>query len=576
LDASLARPYDRRMPFPRLASQSTIPTRRRAQRHARVAIDVSRTGSVARIALLAVSLLCMFADQTATIGFGTVTPYVRGTLAVDPDAAAWLTVLGGAGYMIGVVFSPRLVERFGRRRTFFWAAGAFMLFTALCSWASTYGAFLVVHTLAQIFEGLTYAASVILMCILYPRMMWGYSFITFALSALVGQYLGTLVAGLCVDQASSTAFFLITALVIGISIAIAALTFPSHEPPVRAVPFDTVGAAVFATAALAMQYLSVQGERYSWFDEPHIIFVASALAVALAGLALWMYYGTRHPLFDWRVLLTRNHVIGDVLAVVNGFFGYASTLFVIYLESSLGFTPTLAGEMLAFRLIILVATVVAVGFLHARRILDNRISLTAALVIVAIAFWRLSFEMTATADFSSFLFDSALLSIGLGIITLTPPGLVFGPLTNARIASGTVFYKMSSVTGALIGAAVGSTLLDHRIAVRTSELASTVTLSSPAVAQIVAHHGASQLATLVAQQARTAAYADVMRMFSLVALIALPLIAVIRPAFQAQIAPATLLRPFLRFPFRTRISTRPSVATATRHIAAEPMLLPDP
>src|ERR1700757_3845407 len=109
----------------RLPSQSTIPMRRRAQRHARVAIDVSRPGSVARVALLAVSLLCMFADQTATIGFGTVTPYVRGTLAVDPDSAAWITVLGGAAYMIGVVFSPRLVERLGRRRTFFYAAAAF-------------------------------------------------------------------------------------------------------------------------------------------------------------------------------------------------------------------------------------------------------------------------------------------------------------------------------------------------------------------------------------------------------------------------------------------------------------------
>jgi DHA2 family multidrug resistance protein len=243
-----------------------------------------------------------------------------------------------------------------------------------------------------------------------------------------------------------------------------------------------------------------------------------------------------HPLVDWRAFLSRNHVVGDVLAGFNGFFTYGSTVLLAYAQTTLGFTPTLAGELLALRLVVLIAVATATGLANAKRLIDPRISLAAGLIVVAIAYWRISLETTSGSDIAALVFDSLLLSLGFAVLTKTVPGLVFGPIPDERIASATVFYKLSTLGGTLVATALGSTLFDHRAAIWQTELAASVTPGSAAVTAALAHEGPAQLAALVAQQAAVLAYADEMRMFVLAALLAVPVVALTRPAFRAKVS----------------------------------------
>jgi DHA2 family multidrug resistance protein len=206
-----------------------------------------------------------------------------------------------------------------------------------------------------------------------------------------------------------------------------------------------------------------------------------------------------------------------------------------YAQTTLGFTPTLAGELLALRLAVLIAVATATGVVNAKRLIDPRLSLWAALVVVAIAFWQISLETTSGSDLAALVFDSLLLSLGVGVVTQTVPGLVFGPIPDERIASATIFYKLFTLAGTLIATALGTTLFDHRAAVWQAELAGSVTRGSAAVAAL-GHANPARLAALLAQQVTSAAYADEMRMFAIAALLALPAVALARPAFRAKLA----------------------------------------
>jgi DHA2 family multidrug resistance protein len=294
--------------------------------------------------------------------------------------------------------------------------------------------------------------------------------------------------------------------------------------------------AAIAATALCVEYLAVQGERFAWFDAPQIPFVFIAALGGSAIVAIWQLRLAGYPLVDWRVLRTHNHVVGDVLAGFNGFFSYGSTVLLAYAQTTLGFTPTLAGELLALRLAVLIAVVTATGVANAKRLVDPRIFLAAGLIVVAIAFWRISFETTSGSDFAALVVDSLVLSLGMGVLTQTVPGLVFGPVPDERITSATVFYKLFTLGGTLVATAFGSTLFDHRAAMWQAELAGSVTPGAAAVVAALAHEGPAQLAALVAQQAAVLAYADEMRMFVLAALLALPVAALTRPAFRAKLS----------------------------------------
>lgn len=506
-----------------------------SQIHPRVSVEVARAALRPRLGILAVAMLCILADQSATIGFGTVTPFVRGALAADVDSGAWLAIAGSAAYITGVVGTVRLLERFGRRATILAAATGFALCTALSGVTGDYTTFLVAHTLAQLFQGTTYVVAVVLMCAVFPRAFWAYTFILLSVSSLSGQNLAPLLAGVAVDRASSTVFFLGTALVLVGATVLAALVVPEDEPERNALPFDGFGLAAVAGTAICVEFLAVQGERFDWFDGAQVPLVVGATLAGTAIVAAWHLRLAGHPLLDWRVLGIRNHVVGDVLAGFNGFFGYGSTVLLAYVQTTLGFTPTLAGELLALRLVVLITVAAATGVANAKRLIDPRISLTAALVVVAIAFWRISFETTTGSDFGALVLDSLLLSLGVAVVTQTAPGLVFGPIPDERIASATVFYKLSTLGGTLIATAVGPTLFDHRAAVWHSEIAGSVTGASVAASAALAHVSAGRLAAIVAQQAAGAAYADEMRMFVVAALAALPFVALARPAFRSKI-----------------------------------------
>jgi MFS transporter, DHA2 family, multidrug resistance protein len=505
-----------------------------AQIHPQVSVEVARAGLRPRLGILAVAMLCILADQSATVGFGTLTPFVRGVLAADVDAGAWLVIAGSAAYIAGVVATVRLLERFGRRTTILAAATGFALCTAVSGMTGDYTTFLVAHTVAQLFQGTTYVVGVVLMCAVFPRAFWAYTFILLSASSLTGQNLSPLLAGIAVDRATSAVFFVGTAVVLVGATVLAALVSPTDEPERKALPFDGRGLIAVAVTALCVEYLGVQGERFAWFDAPQIPLVVGAALVGSAIVVAWHVHLAGHPLVDWRVLLTHNHLVGDVLAGFNGFFTYGSTVLLAYAQTTLGFTPTLAGELLALRLVVLLAVVTATGVANAKRLVDPRITMGVALIVVAIAFWRISLETTSGSDLGTLVVDSLVLSLGLGALTQTVPGLVFGPIPDERVASATIFYKLFTIAGTLVATAAGSTLFDHRVAFWQSEFAGSVTLASAVVAGALEHEGPAQLASLVAQQASVAAYADEIRMFALAALLALPVVAFTRPAFRAK------------------------------------------
>jgi DHA2 family multidrug resistance protein len=505
----------------------------REQQFAVAEVKQSPQTGLRGLAICVAAVFAMLVDGTAANIINTGLPYLQGRSAATPDQASWIITAFNAAYYATILFSPWLYARVGRKP---------LLVGSLLGFGITSLLLAATHSLALVIA-LRFLQGVCLGCVFVPAAVLLFTSLPLALLPLAPPFfatvvlgagtLGSVIGGYFSENYGGGAVYVPSAIVTLIAVALVYVAAPSIDTPQKQLRPDLVGYALSVIAFGGMQYLANEGERRNWFDDPSVSAAVTIVVLAVPALVVWELYATSRPHVRFQLLAEkRNLAVGSVVNIVLGIAGYSVISFILYLQTLIAATATLAGEMILLRLVTYVVGIIAAFALVRSRLLSVRAVICVAAVGSAIAFLGFGRAMTTTADAATFVAVSLLFGLFFSMLSQPVPALVLGSLSLADLPAGLSIYKLSVPLGLMIGTGLFQTFLDHRSTVHMTELAGSITGARLPVRQYLEGGGKiPALAALVNGQAQSLAFQDVMIGFAVVVLLVIPLIFVadVRP-----------------------------------------------
>ena len=293
-------------------------------------------------AAVVLAMLPAVLDQTI---LATALPTIAGELGRLTDVS-WVVT---AYVVTAAATTPlwgKLGDRYGRKRLLELSLALFLTASAACGVAGDMTALIVARGVqGAAGGGLMTLAMASVGDLVAPReraRFQGYIMAVFALATVAGPLLG----GVLVDQVSWRWVFYVN-LPLGLAaLAVLQLRLPAAEGHGARGPLDAGGAALLATATIALMLACVWGgDRYGWFSAPILGLLGAAALLALGFVA--RERRAADPVVPLELLRTRT-----VAVVSAGLFLTTAALFAInvfvplFLQATTGASPTEAGLLL--------------------------------------------------------------------------------------------------------------------------------------------------------------------------------------------------------------------------------------
>ena len=453
-------------------------------------------------------------------------PAIQGALALTPDEGSSLVTSYLCANLISLALSPWLASRFGRRTYFLVSIAGFGVCAGLCATSTSLAMLLPLRLVQGAFGGGLIATSHAIFREAFPPSRLGISQVAFV-GSFVGAPLtfGPLISGYINDGNYSWQWMF------AIDAVLAAMSFVLCRRYLREAcatapaPFDAVGTLLFAGFAAPSGYVLTVGERYDWFNDPHITQLTLFALLSLCALICWHAY--RHnALFSRALQTSKNAAVASALIFPIGLCLAACVgAAVVFTERLLNFTGMMAGELLVLRAIVFLPLTVAAGVLMDKRSPRAHFPVAAGLMLLAAGF-MLQWQW-ATTDTSFTLVVKALALSGLGIGPAIVPVLwwLFRRLPASATHNVAALADTALALGTTAASALIPTIVDHRFQLHYAELRSRITLEhlfatnvAPTAKMI------RELTALVTQQSHAMAFADVAFILTAIAVVSIPLV----------------------------------------------------
>jgi DHA2 family multidrug resistance protein len=461
-------------------------------------------------------------------------PNIQGNFGASIDQAAWI----GTGYIIANVIvipiTPWLQLRFGRRQYYAASILLFIAASVMCGLSGSLEELVFWRIVQGLGGGGLISTSQAILRETYPQDKQGMAAGIFAMGVIVGPTVGPTLGGFITDQLSwRWAFFINLPLgILALTIVLLMLRNPQRPTAMR---LDYTGLGLLAAGVGSLQYVLDQGQQKDWFDDASIVTCTAIAVLSLVAFVLWELR-SKNPIVDLSVLRYRSVAAGSVLGMVLGISLYGSVLIIPqYVQGSLGYTATLSGELLVFRAIFVMMFTPLAAFLAGRNVIDTRWLVASGFIFIGVSNYMLANVTTTTAGFWTFFWPLGLSGLGLAQIFVPLTVTVLGSAQPRDIPGAAAFFNLARQIGGSIAIAVLVTILARSNAIHHTELASSVTLHSPAVEEFAQRRAAAgkqrvaiDLNRLVNAQAAVLSYADTARFVALISIGLAPLAFILR------------------------------------------------
>jgi MFS transporter, DHA2 family, multidrug resistance protein len=479
-----------------------------------------------RLVLITAGILAATLMQTLdTTIVNVALPIIQGNLGATLDEGSWVVT----GYIISAVIviplTPWLQIRFGRRQYYSAAIIGFTIASVLCGLSHSITELILWRIVQGAFGGGLIATAQATLRDTFPKDKFGLSQGLFSIGAIVGPAVGPTMGGWLTDNVSWNWVFFIN-VVPGIFAGIVMLTSLKNPNDPRRLPLDVIGLGLLIVGLGSLQYVLGEGQRNDWFSDPVILSFGIASALGLFAFVGWELFGTKNPVVDLRVLRYPQVAAGATLAFAVGATLYGGiVIFPQFVQSVLGFTATLSGELIFVR-----AAFIAVGAPLAVRLatggkVDTRYMLLAGFTMVGISQFWFAQITTSGSDFESLVAPNILSGLGLSLLFIPISIAMLNGLNPQTIPKAAAFQSLSQQLGGSISTAALVTLLSRRDAFHQDNLAQFIQPAYAPVARFLGEHGSlGQLYGDVVQEASVMSFADCQFVLGVLAIALLPLV----------------------------------------------------
>jgi DHA2 family multidrug resistance protein len=460
-------------------------------------------------------------------------PYMQGSLSATTDQINWVLTSYIVAAAIATPVTGFLEARLGRKRLFLIAVAGFTAASVLCGIATSLPEMVLFRLIQGLFGASLVPLSQAVLLDSYPKEKHGSAMAMWGVGVMVGPILGPTLGGYLTEVYNWRWVFYIN-VPIGI-LTFAGLSAYLSETRTTKGSFDWFGFATLSIAIGSFQMMLDRGEQLDWFSSTEIL-VEAVLAALAFYLFLVQTFTVKQPFIDPAIFKDRNFTIGLCFIFVVGIILLASlALITPYLQNLMGYPVITAGMVLAPRGIGTMVAMIIVGRLINR--VDPRLLLLLGLLMTAEVLW----EMTGfTPDVSQWTLvrTGVLQGMGLGFMFVPLSTITFATLPGTLRTQGTALYSLMRNIGSSIGISLVIFLLTRNTQIVHAELAGHVTPFNDALAAVAPSHfwnmattiGRAALNAEVTKQASVVAYANDFKLMMMVALVALPLIFLLKRA----------------------------------------------
>jgi MFS transporter, DHA2 family, multidrug resistance protein len=248
-------------------------------------------------------------------------------------------------------------------------------------------------------------------------------------------------------------------------------------------PFDWIGFALISVALFCLTYVFSQGNRWRWFGEPRILWLAAIGAATLLAFLGQQVIAKGRGLLDYTMFRSEDFCFAFIVSFVAGAALFGSAFLIqAFAVSVLAFRPTDAGLLLLPSGALFVGALLLAAFLMQVRRVPAFATVPFGILIIMVAMWMLS-GSTNESGADDMMTAIMLRGLGLGFLFLSITLIAFSNLSNGNRASGIGLFNTGRQLGGRMGVAGLQTLIDHNVTANATVLGSSFTEGIPAVSE---------------------------------------------------------------------------------------------
>jgi EmrB/QacA subfamily drug resistance transporter len=430
----------------------------------------------------ALSALCLgfFMILLDTTIVSIAIPAMLRGLNAGLNSVVWVISVYLLTYAVPMLFTSRLGDRFGPKQVFLAGLVVFTGASLWCGLSGTVTMLIVARAVQGLGAALMTPQTLSFITHLFPPAKRGPAMGMWGGIAGLATITGPLLGGVLVQHFGWEWIFIVNVPIGVVAIVLTMVLVPNWQPK-HSHSFDVVGILLSSAGLFCVVFGVQNGQTYAWgtVTGPITVFeIIGAGVLLLAGFVVWQRYNRSEPLVPLKIFQNRNFSAGTLTSMTVGFAMTGMFIpLVIYIQSVIGLTPTMAGVLTAPMSLLAGIAAPFVGNLSDKvngkyLVMFGLGALAAGLGVIAVQ---------ATPSTNAWSLIPALLVCGLGI------GYIFSPMSNVTMGSveprlaGTAsgVFNTSRQVGGVLGAAAIGVLLQARITASITDEAAKAAAALP-------------------------------------------------------------------------------------------------
>ncbi|MPY53874.1 DHA2 family efflux MFS transporter permease subunit [Streptomyces acidicola] len=436
----------------------------------------------AALAALSLGLFMIVVDVSIV---AVAVPAMARALDADLTSVVWVTSAYLLAYVVPMLFTSRLGDRYGPKRVF---VAGLVVFTAASlgsGLSGTVGMLIAARTVQGFGAALLTPQTLTLITHLFPGGERGRAMgVLGGVSALAGVT-GPLLGGVLVDGLGRQGIFYVNVVVGAAALALSLRVIPDVRPG-RAHRFDLLGIVLSGSGLFLVVFGVQNGRTHDWGPLIGPFTVLQTIAAGVFLLAAFLLTQARagsghgrEPLLPLAVFADRGFAAGTAVTVVLGFAMTGMLLpLIVHLQDALGLSPTAAGLVSAPMALVSGVLAPLTGRLSDR--VGGRPLLVAGLLVMALGLALIAVRMAPGVPAVQLVPGLLLTGAGMGLVLVPVNTVAMGTVPAEQRAAASGIFFTGRQLGSVLGSAATGVLLQARISVRVADEARTAAGYLPA------------------------------------------------------------------------------------------------